>query len=166
MQDVFHLGGRDFVAIAEGTTFEQDSYIMGLVLEKGLDKVIEANGDVAGAVLRSGCVGKFVAGILTDVGAEWTVERALENATHFSNLRDPEGKQVLSACLRGLLKGFFDAGAAFSTASPIASAAPMTSGTSSTKTARTAPSRATPPTRGSATGRKSARRSRTTTTSG
>jgi hypothetical protein len=163
MQDVFHLGGRGFVAAAEGTTFEQDAYIMSLVMEHGLDKVIAENGDVAGAVLRSGCVGKFVAAILADVDAEWTVERARANAAHFSNLRDPEGKKVLSECLRGMLKGFFDAGAASSTASPIASATPTTSGMRSRKKIVRSP--ATPRTRGSGTGRKSARRSRTTTTS-
>jgi hypothetical protein len=158
MQEVLLLGGRGFEAAAEGTSFEQDEYLMGIVLEHGIHEVIQAGGDIAAAVVRAGCTTQLLAGLLMPAGEPWRREQAEATARHFASIRDPKEKNTLQACLLGLLRGFFEAGAASSTASRTSSPA--------TKTTKTGRSRATKPARGSAVGKASVRRSPTTTRSG
>lgn len=160
MAEVYKLGGRLFAPAAEGegSSFEQDAYLMGLVRVHGIDTVIASRGDVVAAVLRSGVTTQFIAGLLVDVGEEWTLERAEANAKHFGAIRAKDEKELLFECLRGLLVGFSNAGTVSSTDSLTASAA--------TETTATVQPRPTKRGVASATGRRSARPSATITGSG
>jgi hypothetical protein len=112
----FMLGGRGFEAAAEGTTFEQDAYLMGLVLEHGIDKVIADGWRRPAPCCVPAARRHSSPGSSRDVDEpsgrrRRPRERAPLRASVTRRRRTP------AECLRGLVKGFFEAGAASSTAS-------------------------------------------------
>lgn len=113
--EVLNLGGRYF-APAESTTFEQDAYLMGVITAGRLQDAAEGSdpNKLVSAIMSSGQVCPLLAGLLIEVDAEWTRERAAEWAAYFAQLRDPAAKGQLQNAVPWLLLGFFGPGASSS----------------------------------------------------
>lgn len=117
------LGGRAYGSAATQTTIAQSGYLMGVLRKHGLDRVINKDGDLLGAVMEAGCASALVAGLLTEDRKSWTRDEALKNAAFFDALPNDDNKVFWDA-LALLLADFFVPGGSSSTASPTSSTRP------------------------------------------
>ena len=115
------LGGRAYGSAAQQPTFAQRGFLMGAVRANGLDKVINRDGDLLGAILDTGSASRLLAGLLTEDGTAWTRENALANAAYFDGLTSEEDFAQLLSALESLLAGFFAPSGTSSTPSPTSS---------------------------------------------
>jgi hypothetical protein len=117
------LGGRAYGSAATQPTIAQAGYLMGVLREHGIDKVIARDGDVLGAVLKAGCASALVAGLVTEDRAPWTRESAAKHAAFFDALPNEENAAFWDA-LAILLSDFFVPRGSSKTASPTSSTRP------------------------------------------
>ena len=118
------LGGRAYGSAATQPTFAQRGWLMGLMREHKLDRVIDRNGDLLTAVLKAGCASDLLAGLLTEDRKPWHREDAEKNAAYFDGLTEPSDAQQLLDALAFLLADFFPHRGSSSTASPTSSTRP------------------------------------------
>jgi len=126
------VDGRTFVQ--EPPTFEQEMYIMQLVVESGLDqphiklgidpKTDDLERPVKELIVnayKSGNIFKLLGAMVTEKGTEWSREQAERSAELFRKTRDAEGKKQLHPALVGAIVAFFESAKSLETTSPISS---------------------------------------------
>lgn len=121
MANAYLLGGRAYRSAAQQTTFQHDAYLMALLRRHKLVEVIEADGDLLGAILASGEAAELLSALLVEDGKAWNPTDAKANVGYFNALTDQESKAQLTDALILLLADFFAPGGSSSTASPTSS---------------------------------------------
>jgi hypothetical protein len=94
---------------------------MALLRRHKLVEVIEADGDLLGAILASGEAAELLSALLVEDGKAWNPADAKANVGYFNALTDAESKAQLTDALILLLADFFAPGGSSSTASPTSS---------------------------------------------
>jgi len=116
------IAGRQFHGVTQELSAAQDDYLMGqLRLAGALEIVLDADkGDAertAEALLTqimiSGRGAYVLAGVLTEVGKDWTFDQAAHNAKTFAEVRSVEDKQAMRAAMVGFVVSFFQFATAY-----------------------------------------------------
>lgn len=122
------LGGVDYEVIVDGT-LEHDNWVRKVALRAGILGMTPAAGEsdqqfaerLCEVALQSGDQIRLVAALLLPAGqktTDWRESTAEEIAGRLAQLTDPDDKRLFFAQLGTILAGFFQSGAASSTASP------------------------------------------------
>jgi hypothetical protein len=111
------LSGRVFRRAA-GTTVEQDVFTSSALRASGLRGILrrfdplhdDIDDQISGVLLaafRSGHAFQFLAGVLTEAGAEWATPAAEANARFFATRSDPADKAQIYELIQWVLLDFF-----------------------------------------------------------
>jgi hypothetical protein len=125
------IDGRQFEGTTQQITASQNDYIIGHLRAAGAlevlstldknthpEKLTAAREELVTRIFLSGRKSQVLAGVLTEIGKQWSRAEAERNAARFDALTDPEEQQTMTAAVVRTVIDFFGSAGKSSESSP------------------------------------------------